>query len=62
MMNLDADENGKIKWKYNLPAIKEMIKSGNINNMIIDKPFTGSTLIIHGSDSQYVLYVINILF
>jgi hypothetical protein len=55
-MSLDKDENGNIIWRYNLPGIKEMIQRKYINELKIEKPFTGETLLIHGQKSDYVKY------
>ncbi|MFN7138027.1 MAG: alpha/beta fold hydrolase [Limisphaerales bacterium] len=54
LKNVTRDENGKFAWKNNLRAIREQYEN-IIAALELPTPFTGPTLFIRGSKSDYIL-------
>ena len=48
LMNLTEDINGSIKWRFNLPVIRQMVIKGIDRSMIADKQYSGDVLIVSG--------------
>ena len=58
LMSLIKDDTGtRLKWKFNLEAIKDLVCNGSIREIYLpsDSPaFEGETVFIHGGKSDFV--------
>lgn len=48
LMNLKINENGFVKWRFNLPVIKESLERGIVTKMSFDNQYSGEVLVICG--------------
>ena len=56
MMNLVRDGDGKLKWKFNLHALRALVAQGRIREVQFDpnKPCDCTTVFIYGQKSDFV--------
>ena len=48
LLNLTQDTNGFIKWRFNLPVIRQIVIKGIDRSMTYDNQFSGDVLILSG--------------
>jgi len=55
LLSLAKNDQGQFVWKFNVDALEYMLKAKAIMKVDITAPFPGEALLIHGTNSEYII-------